>query len=55
MPAAAQIWLDEQGIADVDVAVNISFSQIQDERFVGIVKDIVSRSGAMHLGSSSLN
>ena len=42
---AAQIWLAEQGIADIEVAVNISFSQIQDERFVSIVKDIVSRSG----------
>ena len=41
----AQKWLSEQGITDVEVAVNISFSQIQDERFVNIVKDIVSRSG----------
>jgi diguanylate cyclase (GGDEF)-like protein len=41
----AQIWLGEQGIKDVEVAVNISFSQIQDERFVSIVKDIVTRSG----------
>ena len=31
---------------DVDVAVNISFSQIQDDRFVEIVKDIIARSGA---------
>jgi EAL domain-containing protein (putative c-di-GMP-specific phosphodiesterase class I) len=30
----------------VDVAVNISFSQIQDDRFVDIVKDIISRTGA---------
>lgn len=42
----AQVWLHQQGISDVDVAVNISFSQIQDERFVSIVKDIVARSGA---------
>jgi len=41
----AQKWLGEQGITDIEVAVNISFSQIQDERFVKIVKDIVSRSG----------
>ena len=43
---SAQIWLEEQGMANVDVAVNISFSQVQDDRFVEIVKDIVSRSGA---------
>lgn len=43
---SAQIWLDEQGLRDVDVAVNISFSQIQDDRFVDIVKDIIVRSGA---------
>jgi diguanylate cyclase (GGDEF)-like protein len=42
----AQVWLEEQKMPDVDVAVNISFSQIQDDRFVEIVKDIISRSGA---------
>jgi diguanylate cyclase (GGDEF)-like protein len=42
----AQVWLREQKMPDVDVAVNISFSQIQDDRFVDIVKDIISRSGA---------
>ncbi|MCP4841051.1 MAG: bifunctional diguanylate cyclase/phosphodiesterase, partial [Halieaceae bacterium] len=42
----AQVWLKEQGMPDVDVAVNISFSQIQDDRFVDIVKDILTRSGA---------
>jgi len=42
----AQVWLEEQNMPDVDVAVNISFSQIQDDRFVDIVKDIVARSGA---------
>ncbi|MCP4211096.1 MAG: EAL domain-containing protein [Halieaceae bacterium] len=42
----AQVWLKEQGMPDVDVAVNISFSQIQDDRFVDIVKDILARSGA---------
>ncbi|RLA48990.1 MAG: bifunctional diguanylate cyclase/phosphodiesterase [Gammaproteobacteria bacterium] len=43
---SAQIWLEEQKLHDVDVAVNISFSQIQDNRFVEIVKDIIARSGA---------
>ena len=42
----AQLWLEEQRLQNVDVAVNISFSQIQDDRFVEIVKDIISRSGA---------
>ncbi|QFU76741.1 GGDEF domain-containing response regulator [Halioglobus maricola] len=42
---AAQVWIEEQGIRNVDVAVNISFSQIQDDRFVDIVKDIISRTG----------
>ncbi len=36
-------WLDEQGMEHVVVAVNISFSQFQDERFVDIVTDIVKR------------
>ena len=39
-------WLDSEGLTDVDVAVNISFSQIQDERFVSVVKDILARTGA---------
>lgn len=43
---SAQIWLEDQRMNNVDVAVNISFSQIQDDRFVDIVKDIISRSGA---------
>lgn len=43
---SAQVWLEEQRLSNVDVAVNISFSQIQDDRFVDIVKDIISRSGA---------
>lgn len=42
----AQVWLAEQRMKNVDVAVNISFSQIQEDRFVDIVKDIVKRSGA---------
>lgn len=43
---SAQVWLEGQRMHNVDVAVNISFSQIQDDRFVDIVKDIISRSGA---------
>ncbi|MDG1945970.1 MAG: GGDEF domain-containing response regulator [Halioglobus sp.] len=43
---SAQSWLTEQNMQNVDVAVNISFSQIQDDRFVSIVKDIIARSGA---------
>ncbi len=42
---SALAWLDDQGLRDVDVAVNISFSQIQDERFVEVVKEILQRSG----------
>ena len=38
-------WLHEQDMDEVDVAVNISFSQIQDDRFVEVVKEIISRSG----------
>ncbi len=41
----AQVWMASQGMADVDVAVNISFSQIQDERFVDIVRDTIERTG----------
>ncbi|MFT6052321.1 MAG: diguanylate cyclase (GGDEF)-like protein [Halioglobus sp.] len=43
---SALVWLEEQGLSTVDVAVNISFSQIQDDRFLEIVKDIILRSGA---------
>ncbi|MCR9106037.1 MAG: bifunctional diguanylate cyclase/phosphodiesterase [Gammaproteobacteria bacterium] len=42
----AQAWLAKQRMQNVDVAVNISFSQIQEDRFVDIVKDIITRSGA---------
>jgi len=42
---SAQVWIEEQRIQDVDIAVNISFSQIQDDRFVDIVKDIIKRTG----------
>lgn len=42
----AQVWLKDQKMQNVDVAVNISFSQVQDDRFVEIVKDIIARSGA---------
>ena len=43
---SALIWLAKQNMGHIDVAVNICFSQIQDSRFLEIVKDIVSRSGA---------
>jgi diguanylate cyclase (GGDEF)-like protein len=43
---SALSWLEDQGMHDVDVAVNISFSQIQDDRFVEVVKDIIHRSSA---------
>lgn len=43
---SALIWLEQEGMDKVDVAVNISFSQIQDSRFLEIVKGIVMRSGA---------
>ncbi|MFT4825634.1 MAG: diguanylate cyclase (GGDEF)-like protein [Halioglobus sp.] len=43
---SALSWLEDQGMKDVDVAVNISFSQIQDDRFVEVVKDIIKRSNA---------
>ncbi len=42
----AQAWLAQQRMQNLDVAVNISFSQIQEDRFVDIVKDIIARSGA---------
>jgi diguanylate cyclase (GGDEF)-like protein len=42
---SAITWLAEQGMDAVDVAVNVSFSQFQDDRFVEIVKDIIKRSG----------
>lgn len=42
---AAQVWMEEQAIRDIDIAVNISFSQFQDDRFGDIVKDIIKRSG----------
>ncbi len=48
---SAIAWLDRQELPGVDVAVNISFSQMQDERFSDIVKDIITRSAidASHL------
>ena len=44
--ASALVWLEAQGLDSVDVAVNLSFSQIQDKRFVEVVRDIVANSGA---------
>lgn len=42
---SALLWLGEQGMGHIDVAVNISFSSIQDNRFLEIVQDILTRSG----------
>lgn len=39
-------WLGDQHMDDVVVAVNISFSQIQDDRFIAAVKDTLQRTGA---------
>lgn len=39
-------WLKDHGMGEIDVAVNISFSQIQDDRFLEVVKDIINRSTA---------
>lgn len=39
-------WLGDQHMDDVVVAVNISFSQIQDERFIAAVKDTLQRTVA---------
>lgn len=36
-------WLEAQELDDIDIAVNVSFSQFQDERFADVVKDIVSK------------
>jgi len=38
-------WLDEQQLGNIDVAVNVSFSQFQDDRFTDMVQDIVGKSG----------
>ncbi len=42
---AAIQWLDEQGHEDIDVAVNVSFSQFQDDQFAEVVKEIVGNAG----------
>lgn len=39
------VWLKEHNLADIDVAVNVSFSQFQDEHFTEVVQDIVKKSG----------
>jgi diguanylate cyclase (GGDEF)-like protein len=38
-------WLKDHDLGDIDVAVNVSFSQFQDERFTSIVQGIVKKSG----------
>ncbi len=40
---AALKWLDQNGMDDVEVAVNLSFSQIEEDSFVDIVKGIIER------------
>lgn len=39
-------WLAESGLDDITVAVNVAFSQIQDDRFVAAVTEILQQSGA---------
>jgi diguanylate cyclase (GGDEF)-like protein len=38
-------WLTSQKLVDIDVAVNVSFTQFQDERFSEVVQAIVKKSG----------
>jgi len=38
-------WMDRRLVSAADIAVNISFEQLLDERFVEVVTDIVRRSG----------
>jgi diguanylate cyclase (GGDEF)-like protein len=38
-------WLDQHNLDHIDIAVNVSFSQFQDEHFADVVKDIVNRYG----------
>ncbi len=38
-------WLDEHGLEDVEVALNVSFSQLEADGFVEIVGGIIDRSG----------
>jgi len=40
---SALTWLHRHKLGHVDVAVNIAFSQIQDERFVEVVREIIQR------------
>ena len=42
---AAINWLDDQDLDEIDVAINVSFSQFQDDQFTEMVQDIVGRSG----------
>ena len=42
---AAINWLDGQDLAHIDIAVNVSFSQFQDDQFTDIVQGIVHKSG----------
>ena len=40
---SALTWLKKHKLAHVDVAVNIAFSQIQDEHFVEVVREIIQQ------------
>lgn len=42
---AAINWLDDQQLHDIDIAINVSFSQFQDDQFSEMVQDIVRKSG----------
>ena len=38
-------WLDRHNLNHIDIAVNVSFTEFQDEHFADVVKEIVTRSG----------
>jgi diguanylate cyclase (GGDEF)-like protein len=38
-------WMDRRLVSAADIAINISFEQLLDDRFVEVVSDIVGRSG----------
>jgi diguanylate cyclase (GGDEF)-like protein len=38
-------WLDRHDLNHIDIAVNVSFTEFQDEHFADVVKEIVARSG----------
>lgn len=38
-------WLDRKDLSHIHIAVNVSFTEFQDEHFTDVVKEIVTRSG----------